>query len=214
MKEEEIPDLNIFMMCEQLNPAAQRPLPAGYHIRYCRPDELDIWKTMHFDQSHDQKAYFPYMTNYFDKVYAPHGDLFFRTCLFVCDQADTPIATGFMWRAHNKIMTIHWVKVIKSYEGQGIGRALLTHMMNSITAVDYPVYLHTQPSSFRAIKLYADFGFHLLSAPQIGTQTNHLAESLPILETFMPTEFFQSLHTKPAPPSLLAALQNVQSNHF
>jgi hypothetical protein len=32
-----------------------------------------------------------------------------------------------------------------------------------VTVHEYPVYLHIQPSSFRAIKLYSDFGFSLLS---------------------------------------------------
>jgi hypothetical protein len=43
---EEIPDLNLFMMCEKLNEKAISELPNGYHIRNCRKTELDIWKAM------------------------------------------------------------------------------------------------------------------------------------------------------------------------
>jgi hypothetical protein len=49
MKEEEIPDMNIFMMCEALNHNSLTELPTSYSIRSCRPDELGIWKTMPFD---------------------------------------------------------------------------------------------------------------------------------------------------------------------
>ena len=44
MLEKDIPDLNIFMMCEKLNEDALREIPEGYHIRNIRKDELDIWK--------------------------------------------------------------------------------------------------------------------------------------------------------------------------
>jgi hypothetical protein len=46
--EDTIPDKNLFMMCDRLNPRALRPLPDGYHVRYCRRDELAIWKAMPF----------------------------------------------------------------------------------------------------------------------------------------------------------------------
>ena len=42
MKEQEIPDLNIFMICNKLNKNALSDLPCEYHIRNCRPDELEL----------------------------------------------------------------------------------------------------------------------------------------------------------------------------
>ena len=42
MADEEIPDKNIFMMCERLNPGALSELPDGFFVRSCRPDELDV----------------------------------------------------------------------------------------------------------------------------------------------------------------------------
>lgn len=42
MTDEEIPDKNVFMMCEALNHDALSELSANYSIRNCRPDELDI----------------------------------------------------------------------------------------------------------------------------------------------------------------------------
>ena len=51
MKEEEILDKNIFMMCETLNRNALSELSASYSVRNCRPDELGIWKAMPFDDA-------------------------------------------------------------------------------------------------------------------------------------------------------------------
>ena len=214
LAEQNIPDKNIFMMCEQLNIHALRELPDLYHVRNCRKDELDIWLDMPFDDPIEAKVHRQFMTDFFASVYSGKGDLFYEKCLFVCDVNDKPIATAFIWKAYDKINTVHWVKVLKGYENQGIGRALLSIILKELKEEDYPVYLHTQPESFRAIKLYSDFGFKLLSDPIIGPRMNDLEECLPILEKHMKREDFNKLHIVKAPNYFLNILETVKDNQF
>lgn len=214
MKEEEIPDKNIFMMCETLNRDAITELPASYSIRSCRPDELGIWKTMPFDDDDLAKEYEEYMSDYFTTTYGGKEELFFAKTLFVCNRQDQPIATCLNWQAYDEFNTIQWFKVLKEYEGQGIGRALLSIVMQKLEMRDYPVYLHTQPSSFRAIKLYSDFGFSLLSGDDFGIRTNDLDECLPILEEFMPKEYFQKLRIINAPKEFEDKVNKYNTNQF
>ena len=42
MKENGIPEKNLFMMCKALNSNAISELSDEYHVRTCRRDELDI----------------------------------------------------------------------------------------------------------------------------------------------------------------------------
>ncbi|AFY95241.1 GNAT family N-acetyltransferase [Chamaesiphon minutus] len=214
MKEAEIPDKNIFMMCSALNQNALTELPASYSIRNCRTDELNIWKMMPFDDLDLAKEYEQFMSDYFNTTYADKEQLFFAKTLFVCDRQDKPIATCLSWKAYDEFSTIQWFKVLKEYEGQGIGRALLSIVMQEIALHDYPVYLHTQPSSFRAIKLYSDFGFSLLSGDNFGIRNNDLDECLPILEKFMPTEYFQKLRIVIAPKEFEDATNKYDTNQF
>ena len=117
MLEKDIPDLNIFMMCEKLNNNALSHLPVGYHIRTCRKNELDIWKEFPFDNEEDKKEYYQFMSNYFNDVYSNKDEEFFNRCLFLCeDKTDKPIATCFIWKAYDKINTVHWFKTLKEYE--------------------------------------------------------------------------------------------------
>lgn len=200
MLEKDIPDLNIFMMCDRLNKNALSKLHDGYHIRTCRPDELKIWKEFPFDNDEDKKEYYEYMSNYFNDVYGNDLDEFYNRCLFVCeDKTDKPIATCFVWKSYNQINTIHWFKTLKEYEGNGIGRALLSYIMNSLSEKDYPVFLHTQPSSFRAIGLYSDFGFKIVTNKTIGYRENNYEECLPILKHFMSQEKYENLQFVKAP---------------
>ncbi len=214
MKEAEIPDKNIFMMCEALNRHALTELSANYYIRSCRPDELDIWKAMPFDDPGLAKEYEGFMSDYFTTTYGGKEELFFAKTLFVCDLQDRPIGTCLLWKAYSKFNTIQWFKVLKPYEGQGIGRALLSIIMQELELSDYPVYLHTQPASFRAIKLYSDFGFSLLASENIGTRKNDLDECWPILEQFMPREHFQQLKIVDTPREFEDIVSQYDTNQF
>jgi voltage-gated potassium channel len=76
MPEQEIPDKNIFMMCEILNRDALTEIPTGYSIRSCRSDELAIWKAMPFDDIDIAKEYEGFMSDYFNVTYAIVRTLF------------------------------------------------------------------------------------------------------------------------------------------
>ena len=169
---------------------------------------------MPFDDPADAKEYRQFMTDFFSRVYAPKGELFYEKCLFVCDEADTPIATAFIWKAYDEFNTVHWLKVLKGHEGKGIGRALLSIIMEELNEDDYPVYLHTQPESYRAVKLYSDFGFKLLSDPVIDSRSNHLEECLPFLERHMKKEDFDKLQIVSAPKGFLEKLAIVKEDEF
>jgi GNAT superfamily N-acetyltransferase len=212
--DEKIPDKNLFMMCQKLNTSALSKLSGDYSIRKCRKEELDIWKAMPFGDPKQAKKYLGLMTDYFVNVYSRQSDLFYKKCLFVCDKNDKPVATAFMWKAYGEFNTVHWLKVIKEYEGKGIGRALLSVILSELRDLDYPIYLHTQPSSYKAIKLYSDFGFNLLSDPIIGSRKNDLEECLPILERFMTQNDFKKIKIIKAPKSFINKLKVTTDNQF
>ena len=142
MEEKDIPDLNIFMMCEKVNTSAFSDLNKNYYIRNCREDELDIWKEFHFNNKEDKKKYYQYMTNYFKNVYEDKEKEFFSKCLFICEKStNKPVSTCFIWKAYDKIHTIHWFKTLKNHEGKGLGRALLTYLLKDLQQKDLPIYL-------------------------------------------------------------------------
>jgi ribosomal protein S18 acetylase RimI-like enzyme len=214
MADEAIPDKNIFMICERLNTDALSELPDEFFVRSCRPDELDVWKAMPFDEVGFNEEYDHYMTDFFRTTYGGKEDLFFAETLFVCDANDQPVATCLLWKAYDEFNTIHWFKVLKKYEGRGIGRALLSIIMRDLKPEDFPVYLHTQPESFRAVKLYSDFGFALLAGEKFGSRKNDLEECLPILEKFMPEKDFRKLRITQAPKNFVAALEKYKTVQF
>lgn len=215
MLEKDIPDLNIFMMCEKLNTNALKKIPNGFHIRTCKPEELKIWMGFPFDSIEDKKSNYEYMNNYFKDVYENNIEAFYNRCLFVCeDEKNKPVATCFIWKAYDKINTIHWFKTIKEYEGNGLGRALLSYIMESLNEEDYPIFLHTQPASFRAIGLYSSFGFKIVTNKTIGYRENNYEQCLPILKHFMSEESFEKLEFVEAPIILDNAAKSSKISQF
>jgi GNAT superfamily N-acetyltransferase len=154
------------------------------------------------------------MTDFFATAYGGREERFFEQCRFVCDDRDRPIATGMIWPAYGELTTVHWFKVLLPYEGKGIGRGLLSELMRQVTPAAYPVYLHTQPGSFRAIKLYSDFGFRIVVNERTGTRPNEYVESLRHLEQVMPPADFARLQTATAPPTFEEVLARQTTVEF
>lgn len=211
---EEIPDKNLFMMCSTLNKDGTSELPAGYYFRLCKKDELETWKAMQFDTPELALEYYDFMTDYFNQVYFAENDLFFKRCIFVCDEKDNPIGTCFLWKSYGQVWTLHWLKVLPLYEGKGIGRALISYVMAALPEKEYPVFLHTHPLSYRAIKLYADLGFDIITDPVIGNRTNDIAECLEILQKYMSISHFRKLKFVQAPQFFLEAVNSSEVEEF
>jgi ribosomal protein S18 acetylase RimI-like enzyme len=54
---------------------------------------------------------------------------------------------------------VHWVGIHPDYQGKGLAKPLVCKTMEIISERHSKVYLTTQTESFKAIKIYLDFGF-------------------------------------------------------
>ena len=205
---------NIFMMCKALNRQAFSNLPPGFTVRTLQREELSAWKAMPFDDAETAQAYAGFMDDFFRATYAAQEETFFANTLVVCDSHDQMVATCLLWKAYGMFTTVHWFKVRKAYENRGIGRALLSLLFKEVTNADMPIYLHTQPESFRAIKLYADFGFALLTDARIGQRANHIEQCLPFLQEMMPKQAYDQLRFAKAPAAFMTGMAAQLDDQF
>lgn len=205
---------NLFMMCTNVNKNAFSELPNGYYFRNLQPDEFGAWKDLQCDGV-DVKHHADYhacFDEYWKDAYGSRGDLFFNKCVFVCDKNDTIVGTGIIWNSYEKFNSLGWFKVRGAQEGLGIGRATISYIMGELSDNDYPIFLHTHPTSYRAIKLYSDFGFCLITDKKVGSRKNDLEECLPELKKIMPTKDFANLKFCSAPQFFLDAADSTSES--
>ena len=55
------------------------------------------------------------------------------------------------------------------------------------------MYLHTQPESYQAIKLYNDFGFHITKEDRYGHAGNEYEDAMEIFKEVMDSEAYKRL---------------------
>jgi ribosomal protein S18 acetylase RimI-like enzyme len=175
-----MPEQNIFMYCDKINKKALTQMPNEYSIRNLYETELELWKALPFDNNYTA-TYKNFMDDYYSKVYENRENEFYNKCIVVCDKINEVIGTCFLWKFY-EINTLHWLKVRKEYEGMGIGRALISKILENTNKDDFPIFLHTQPKSYRAIKLYSDFGFKIITNKIIGNRINNINECKIILK--------------------------------
>ena len=209
----QIPEKHIFMYCEKMNEMAFTQLSREYKLRNLLKTELEEWKSLPFDGNYTEE-YKGFMDNYFDNVYKIREKEFYNKCIVVCDKNNEIIGTCFLWKFHEKINTVHWLKIKKEYEGKGIGRALFTNVVENIDNNDLPIFLHTQPESYRAIKLYSDFGFKIAMNNKIGNRINNINDSIEYLKKNIPKKYFDKIGYINIPEKYLKIIEDNNINDF
>ncbi|NLG24613.1 MAG: GNAT family N-acetyltransferase [Clostridiales bacterium] len=98
----------------------------------------------------------------FDAEFAPRPDLWPARFAFVVDGNGTPAGIAALWddlRTFGRpLRKFHWVGVDAAHERRGIGRALLTRIMD-LNGGQGPLFLESQTTRYDALNLYAKFGF-------------------------------------------------------
>ena len=136
---------------------------------------------------------------YFKKTFLQNSSEISECCIFLKDIAKgTYIGTCCAWFAEKdkkRVPVLHWLAVIPQYRNKGCARMLITEILKIFSQKygNQAIYLHTQPSSYQAIKLYNDFGFNIAREDCYGHTVNEYAEAIEILERVMDNKAFERL---------------------
>lgn len=190
---------SIIMRCDKINHKAYRELPANTTVEFYRDNMEETWKDIQksageFPSKTDDEVIY-----YFFEKFGTQKTLLEKQCLFLKDYiTQNYIGTCMAWESYKGTVSIpilHWLAVSNSFSRQGFARVLITQVLR-IFEKNYSgksIYLHTQPSSYPAIKLYHDFGFRICKEDTYGTAVNECDEALGVLRNVMRSEEFERL---------------------
>lgn len=87
-------------------------------------------------------------------------------------------------------------------------------LLGRLPAHRFPVYLHTQPESYRAVNLYSDLGFAIVVGDLPGPRPNDAAAAIDELRRVMPRRHFARLRTVAPPRHLVDVLERHATVEF
>ena len=193
MLDKSIPYKNIFMKCTQIKENAMMLLPDNYSFKLYEDGDEKYWAAIELAVGEFEHMTQEQVEEYFRKEYFTKKEELYQRCLFVFGSDKKPVGTCMAWFDHigeQEVASIHWFAVDPKVQTHGIGRALLSEAMGIFYFNDeMPVYLHTQPWSYKAIKLYLDFGFYALKEETLNHETNDFAEASLVLEKLINRQY-------------------------
>ncbi len=133
---------------------------------------------------------------YFVKTYLQNPELL-PNILFALNKDGDVAGSCIAWqdmRGINSVSSLHWLVVDDRYQGKGLGRALCTAVMNIyVKRRGLPVYIHTQPWSWKAILLYRSLGFRLQKTDTFSNYENEYAKAIAELRKVVSEEQYELL---------------------
>lgn len=184
---------NVIMRCDRIEKSAY----VGLHNNYCVEKYSDgmenVWTHIQksvgeFADDTDEEVQ-SYFVNRYD------NEKLRNRCIFLKNlHTGKYIGTCIAWEEkcdEKTVPVLHWLAVSDEYTGNGIARMIITQIMKIFEVQgNYPIYLHTQPWSYKAIKLYNDFGFNVCKKDRFCDAENEFELAMPVLKQIMNEEAY------------------------
>lgn len=190
---------SIIMRCDQIEKSAFLELFSEVEIEFYQNGMDDVWVQVQKRAGEFEKESDEQVKAYFMERYGCKPSELEKRCIFLKDiRKGEYIGTCMAWfetKEDKMVPVLHWLAVADEYSGRGYARMLITQVMILFEkyASGQNIYLHTQPWSYRAIKLYNDFGFCMSRNDVYGTAVNEYEEAMEILGKCMSAEAYEKL---------------------
>ncbi len=173
-----IPFYNTIMKCSDYR-HRNVELPDGFSIVSYQHGYEKEWAKMEYAIGDFGSV--PEAEKYFVETYLRNPERF-PDILFVLNEDNEIAGSCIAWQdmqGMNRVSSLHWLVVDERYQGIGLGRALCTAVMNIYAENGaLPVYIHTQPWSWKAILLYVSMGFRLQKTDSFSHYENEYEKAM------------------------------------
>ena len=186
MIDRSIPYYNLILKCNK-NSATPISLPEGYSFKMYEVGDEKHWAKLEYgigDFSSVEEAEVYFKTNYCNQI-----DELKKRCVFVVDTYGDVVASCIAWhdsKDNDTVASLHWLVVSPEHQGKYIGLALCQKVMDIFNEHgETPVYIHTQPWSYKAILLYIKLGFKIQKTDTFSHYENQYEQAIKTLENIL-----------------------------
>lgn len=191
MLDRSIPFCNTILKCSNYKHQEVR-LPKGYSIAGYKKGYEKAWAELEFSAGdfHSLEE----AEEYFSTSYMQNKEMLLKNVRFLLDENKTVVGSCIAWRDRRHdtfVPSLHWLIVDQSCQGRGLGKALCVEVMNIFEEQGmFPVYIHTQPWSWKAVLLYISLGFKLQQTDTFSDYTNEYHKAMEALKSVVNEEQF------------------------
>jgi GNAT superfamily N-acetyltransferase len=149
----------LVMVRQHLDAVPQFPPPDGFRLRTFRPGDRKVWVAIHRDADRLQDV----TAATFDENFGYDLPAMENRCFFLVGPDGRDVGTATAWydddfpgRPHGRV---HWVCILRSFQGRGLAKPLMTAVLNRLARSHGRAYLTTSAGRLPAVGLYLKFGF-------------------------------------------------------
>lgn len=146
-----------------LNNVKEYSLPDGYHFEFYKKGDRDTW--IEIEKSAKEFSNYNEGLNAWNRYYYGKENELLNRMVFIVNEQGEKIATATaFYDVNGKDKSgagwLHWVAVKREYQGKGLSKPLITHILNIMKALGYThAKIPTQTNTWLAVKIYLDLGF-------------------------------------------------------
>lgn len=188
---------NIIMRCDCIKNIEDIKLPIGYNFKTFEIGDEKQWarleyKVGDFDTINEAIDYFK--MNYMNDI-----DEIKKRCILVVNKNNQIVSSCIAWKDKKDdkdVASLHWLITDETCQNRGIGTATLLKTLQTFKKLgEIPVYIHTQPWSYKAIYLYNKYGFKITKKDYFASYENQFDEAIKILENLFDKSKMQEIKT-------------------
>ena len=155
----------IDLLLERMNldDIPEYPLPEGYRFVFYQPGDRDAW--IEIEQSAKELQDYGHGVRTWQRYYGGVEDTLTDRMIFIENPQGEKAATATAYYDANGDLPpergqVHWVAVRRDHQGKGLARPLISQVLKVMKQRGHTqAMLHTQTTTWVAVKLYLNFGF-------------------------------------------------------
>jgi len=138
-------------------------LPEGYRFVFYQPGDRDAWIAI--EQSAKEMADYEHGVRTWQRYYGNAEDTLHNRMIFIENAQGEKVATATAYYDLNGDLPpqrgqVHWVAVRRDHQGKGLSKPLISQVLKVMKQRGHTeAMLHTQTTTWVAVKLYLNFGF-------------------------------------------------------
>ncbi len=153
--------LPVTMLHNDISQCPVFPLPSGYTLRNFSDGKQSDWATI--ETAAGEFDTVEVALERFNNEFGQHIKQFSERSLFLLNTKGTFIGTGTAWYTDDfegeEYGRVHWIGIHPDYQGKKLAKPLCSAIIDILKHYHAKAFLTTQTTSYKAVKIYLDFGF-------------------------------------------------------